>query len=112
MQLPKIVTGDDAVISVTIYTGDEVESIPGTATIMAALVDVCHENKLHTNDVEQFSTADGADWTNGVVVIEIPSAETSTVTHQGSALVEIQITEAGKVRTRFAEVDIVTGLVA
>jgi len=109
MAIPTFVTGDDIVVPVTLKKNGVVFTINPTATVKAALVGTNHENRL-CDDVMQSSAAAGANWAASLVVVSLPSSSTSGITHQGDALLEIQVDDGGK-RTWFVPITIVTGLV-
>lgn len=109
MNDPTIVTGDDVALSVTLKKGGATFLINGTATVQASLVSLDHQT-TYAGPVAQSNAASGADWANSLVVVELASANTSSITYQGKALLEIQVDDSGKT-TFFASVIIVLGTI-
>jgi hypothetical protein len=112
MATPKLVTGDDVAISVTLKKNNATFTIDPTATVTAALVDTQHTS-TYMLPVAQSAAAPGADWANSLVVVEFAGTDTQSIDFQGGALLEIQIDDTvntpGKT-TFFAKVSIVSGL--
>lgn len=109
-EVPEIVTGDDLVLPVTLKKDGVTFNIDGAAEVIARLVSTDH-NSVYTDEVAQSSAASGADWPNSLVVVEMASSETASVTYQGNALLEIQAPAPGK-RTWFVPVKIIKGQIA
>lgn len=108
----ELVTGDDIAIPVTLKVNGATFNIPGTATVKARLVSTDHSAVI-TGGLEavQSDASPGADWANSLVVVEFAGADTSAITYQGKALIEIQVDDNGK-RTWFVTVKVVTGNIA
>jgi hypothetical protein len=105
----RIVTGYDARIVATI--NDELGAplnLTG-ATIKAAVVSSDHSS-VWIPEVTCSSGASGASWATGVVVIEFTAAQT-TPSPAGKALIEIQVTLAGKKTPFFLLTSVVPGLI-
>jgi len=107
MSQPKLVTGDDLAIPVTLKKDGVVFAIADTATVKARLVSVDHD-AVYCDEIGQSKDTTGADWSNSLVVVVVASTDTVDMTHQGLALLEIQVDDDGK-RTWFVIVNIVTG---
>jgi len=105
-----------------IFTGDKISfqkvlrlpdgSVPLLYTLKAAIISACGTRRL-SSDITQSASATGADWATGLVTIEFEQADTSTVSHQGPAFIEIQNTTLeGFDQSARLPVDVNTGLVA
>lgn len=109
--LARAVLGDDINIKVTILTSDGTPEDLSSATLVEArLVDDCKEVVQNTITTLS-SSAVGADWANGIVMVSIPSADTLSANYSGWGYLEIQITESTMKRTRHAQVQIVQGTI-
>lgn len=100
MDIPMIVTGDDVSIPVQLKkgVGDAVPApfaISVSATVKARIVATNHESTLSA-EVTQSRAAPGADWANSLVVVQFSGTDTSAITFQGKAKVEIQVDDGGK----------------
>lgn len=113
---PTIVTGDDISVVAPLKRNGvpfEIDMSSGNdVQISAMLVSSDHKKSYMVSAVEQSPSSDGADWENGIVVIEFSKEDTVDVVFQGSALVEIQVSIDGKAKTWFAAVNIITGRIA
>ena len=107
MATPLIVTGDDISITVTLKKNDLTFNIPLISTVTARIVSTNHK-EVYSGSVVQSNSASGADWPNSLVIVDFVPADTSTLTYQGKALVEIQVDDNGK-RTWFVTVKLITG---
>jgi hypothetical protein len=116
MTTPIIVTGDDItfptilrkkVTGATVYTTFLINS---GATIVARLVSSDNES-VYTPEIPQITVQAGADLPNSTIIIKFTSAETIGITFQGSALLEIQVDDGGKL-TWFTPVKIDRGQIA
>lgn len=107
MSTPTIVTGDDVSISVELQKNELTFNIPTDAVVKARLVSTGN-TKVYSGEVAQSSSATGADWANSLVVVEMVPSDTSGISHQGAAELEIQVDD-GKKTTWFATVEIVRG---
>ncbi|PUB82382.1 MAG: hypothetical protein DBP02_15120 [gamma proteobacterium symbiont of Ctena orbiculata] len=103
---PIIVTGDDVELAVTLKKAGATFDMAG-ATIHARIVKKDNSGVI-TASVEQSEAANGADWANSRLILEIPTTETSGITYQGPALIEIQVND-GKKRTWFIDCKLVRG---
>ena len=91
-------TGDDWDISVTLKTDGVATNVSGATAIKAAVVTNNADNPTALiAAVTASAGATGADWANGVVVIEFPAASTGIAT--GEHLVEVQVEESSKKKT-------------
>lgn len=107
MTTPVLVTGDDINISVTLKKNGVVFTIALNASVKARLVSTNHETPL-SEEVAQASGTSGANWPQSLVVVVIPAATSKKVAVQGDALLEIQVSDAGKT-TWFVPVILVKG---
>lgn len=110
---PQIVTGDNVALSVTLKKNNATFVIDSGATVKASLVSFNHSTS-YTLEITQSAAATGADWANSLVIVEFAPGDTSAITYQGKAYLEIQVDDtvqtSGKL-TFFAEVVIVTGTI-
>lgn len=90
MSAEVIVIGDDVRIERTLMIGDDAYDASGATSIKVAFVSTDHSTKL-TADIEQDENASGADWANGVVIIEMAAADTADITDDGPAILELQV---------------------
>ena len=113
MTTPILVTGDDITLPVilrkklagaTVYTTFIIDP---SAVITARLVSTDREN-TYTPEIAQVTAAAGADLPNSTVIIAFTSVQTIGITYQGSALLEIQVDDSGKL-TWFTPVKINRG---
>lgn len=113
MATPIIVTGDDILFPVVLrkkVSGASVYTtfvIDAGATIIARLVSTDRES-TYTPEIAQVTVQAGVDLANSLIIIIFTSAETIGVTYQGSALLEIQVDDGGKL-TWFAPIKIDQG---
>ena len=107
MAIPTLVTGDDITLPVTLKKKGLTFVIDAGATIVARLVSADRES-VYTPEIAQTTAAVGADLANSLIILTFASADTALVTHQGSALLEIQVDDGGKL-TWFTSVRIVRG---
>ena len=109
MLKPKIVTGDDVSLLVTLKKNGATFDMTG-ATVKAAIVDNSRSVKL-TGDVAQSSGTAGADWANSLVAVRFSSTDTA-ITATGPAWIEIQVEAGGLKTTWFAGVELLKGNVS
>ncbi len=116
MTTPIIVTGDDItfptilrkkVSGAAVYTTFVID--PG-ATIVARLV-ATEKESVYTPEIAQVTVQAGVDLANSLIIIIFTSAQTIDITFQGSALLEIQVDDGGKL-TWFTPVKINRGQIA
>ena len=110
MSVPKVTTGDDISLQVTLKKNAATFAISDTAIVKAALIHSATGDKL-TSEVTQSKDTSGADWPNSLVVVEIPSSETESSTRTGVTKVEIQVADPSKL-TWFVTVDLIQGNIA
>lgn len=105
----RIVAGYDATITATLV--DEVGAAVDLtgATVKAAVISADH-TEVWIEPVTCSQAAAGASWATGVLVIEFTAAQTKPAP-TGKALIEIQVTKAGKKTPWFAAVSVVPGLI-
>ncbi len=104
---PKITTGDDARLYVTLKKNSAIFLINPTATVKAVIIKPDTSVKL-CDEVLQLSSTSGADWGNSLVVVEFPSTVTGPIKRVGAAQVEIQVDDAGK-QTWFVDIELIRG---
>lgn len=99
MTTPMIVSGDDFAVQVQLKRGTPEALLPfvisGSAVVKARLVSIDHKT-TYTAEVVQESTAPGADWSTSLVVIKFAGSDTSGITYQGKAKIEIQVADPDK----------------
>ncbi|MGZ8172938.1 MAG: hypothetical protein ACXWT0_03965 [Methylobacter sp.] len=104
-----IVTGDDTEIEITLKIGDSVFEISDAAIVKAAIV-----NKFHTSILAGPITVSrlevGSDWSKSLIVLKIPGRSTA-VKITTPAKLEVQVNDAGKKITWFADVTLIQGLI-
>ena len=108
MGIPKIVTGSDRFIKATWKVAGVVTPIPDTATVRAILVSKDNTEK-YTAVLTISKDTDGADWPNGIIMLVIPATETSAITYQGHAQIEMQVDNGTSKTPGFFPVQIVKG---
>lgn len=106
---PDIVTGDNVALAVTLTKNGAAFAIDTADTVKAALVSTDHKTAYTAAPIVQSAAAPGADWTNGVVIVEIPGTATEPIAYQGLALLEIQVTASGVNTTWFVPVKVIKG---
>jgi len=94
MDYANIVTGDNVVVPVTLKKNGVVFDMSG-ATVKVRLISTDHES-VYTGEITQNEAATGADWANSLVILELAPADTSGISFQGNALIEIQVDQNGK----------------
>jgi hypothetical protein len=95
----EVFTGDDWDIAVTLKKDGSPFDVSTATAIEAAIVSTDDRGvEVLVPAVTLDSGATGADWANGVVVVEIPSASTGSLS-SGAAYIEIQVTMGGKKST-------------
>lgn len=110
MSAPVIVTGDDVRFPVTMTVDDAAYDASGATSVKAALVSADRTTKL-TGDIVQDAGASGADWANGVIMIEMDATDTADITDYGAAIIEVQVDKSIK-QTWYGAVEIVQGQIA
>ena len=110
MDDPVLVTGDDISLSATLRVDNATFAIDTGATVEASIVDPTHKTVL-AGPVAQNSATPGADWANSLVIVTFSSTDTASITHQGKAILEIQVNDNGK-RTWFKTIVLVLGTIA
>ena len=114
MTTPVIVTGDDIDFSVTLQLAGSAASFNVGSpqdTIKARLVSL-DRKRTYTEEATLDPSAVGADWANGVVIVEMAASATDGVTYQGPAYCEIQVDDGSLKDTWFVDVDIARGNIA
>jgi len=110
MAVPTLVTGDDIALPVTLKKKGLTFTINPAATVKARLVSADRE-AVFTAEIAQSTATSGNDLANSLIVIIFAAADTADITHQGTALLEIQVDDGGK-QTWFVSVRIVRGQIA
>jgi len=109
MSVPKLVTGDDISLPVTLKKNGATFDINTSATVYAMLVNKTRTTEL-TEPIAQVSSTSGANWANSLVVVELSSEDTIEIDASQSALLEIQVNDSGR-RTWFVTVNLVKGFI-
>lgn len=92
-------TGDDWDIPFTLLYKGSAKDVSTATDISAAIVTSDDASaKLLIDAPTQSNAAAGADWGSGVVIVEIPRADTNITTY-GKVYVELQVTMDGKKKT-------------
>ncbi len=92
-------TGDDWEFSLTLKVNGTVYDVSTATDISVAIISSDTPNASVLISAPALSSgAAGADWTNGVVVVEIPAADTG-ITQYGTRYLELQVTMDGKKHT-------------
>lgn len=85
-------TGDDWTINVTLKKNGVVFDASGATSVKAALVSLTgSEPTEQIAATVQNAGATGADWTNGLVVVEFAAAATALVSKYGTLYLEVQV---------------------
>lgn len=88
-------SGDDWEIPVTFTKKNNAWDVSG-ATIKAAVVDTSKSARVQViSDTTLNENAIGADWANGLVIVEFTSAQTTGVA-SGKYAIEVQVEKDGK----------------
>jgi hypothetical protein len=105
-----IVTGDDPILPVVLTKDGATFTINPGAVIQASVTDKTKRKVLlaPTPVVEE---TPGSDWANSLVVVVFSSVDTSALTYTGTAVLEIQVDDNGKL-TWFDEIEIVRGTIS
>lgn len=103
-----LTTGDYIELPITLRKGGLTFTIPSTATIKAAIVSYDRKT-VYSSVVTVVEATAGSDWVNSLIVAVFQPADTNRILHQGSALVEVQVTTSSKPETWFLEVGVVRG---
>lgn len=90
MIIPKYTTGDDLEIPVTIKKDGNPVSIDTGATIKAAFVSK-DGRELISPVVTCSSTATGADWPNGIVIVSMGSSDSSKIKVPKNGLAQLEV---------------------
>ena len=106
----EIITGYNVTEAVTLKKDGSTFSIAADSTVKVGIVNRNH-NGVYVEPITQDRNAVGADYDNSLIVVEIPSTATSSITDQGSAFFEIAITDADGTTGRpwFLAATIITG---
>lgn len=105
-----IVSGDDAVLAVTLTKEGATFAISSGATVKAALVSIDRAEVL-IPAVTCNPDVSAADWDNSLVAVQFSASATSEVNDYGPALLEVQIDDGGKL-TWFVDAHVVKGNIA
>ena len=90
--LRSVMAGDDIARTVTIYDGATAFNFTG-ATVYAAVTD--GKQRQYSGPTLQSSSASGASWGTGVLVVEFSNTYSQNL-NLGTVFLEIQITLSGK----------------
>jgi hypothetical protein len=105
----EITIGDDIRFSVTLTKDNVPVPIDSGATIRAVLK---HDNASISPLVTLSNAATGADWSNGVVIVEFTSAESATIKEVSHPLLEIEVDDSGLSTWHCGNVEIVPGIIS
>jgi len=100
MAKPLVVTGDDFSVSVQLKKGVGAATpapfaISGSGAVKARLVAFDHAS-TYSAEVTQSSSAPGADYSTSLVTVQFAGADTTSITYQGEAKIEIQVADPTK----------------
>lgn len=90
-----ITTGDDVALPVQLKKNNASFVINAGATIKAAVIN-SDGTRVLSEVVTLNNLATGADLANSLVVAEFTSAQTAAIKEYGSAILEIQVDDSGK----------------
>lgn len=107
--IPVITTGDNISLQVTLKKDGSTFNIDSGATVQASIIDKTHKTVL-AGPITQSNATAGADWANSLVIVEFSPTDTSSITYQGEARLEIQVDDSGKT-TFFADISILLGTI-
>ena len=102
----QLVIGDDLSIPVQLKKSGLSFTIPGTATVEAAIVDT-DRSALLSDIVTCIEGATGADWTTSLVIVDFTEIQSAAIP-RGEAYLEIQVDDNGK-NTWFVSVEAIQG---
>jgi hypothetical protein len=110
MPNPIITTGDDIAIQATL-TKDGAAFVIGAGDSVKARLTSINRDVAYTADVVQSSVTPGADWATANVIVKFAPADTSAITFQGRAWLELQVDD-GTRNTWWIPVEIRRGGIA
>ena len=110
MATPKIVSGDDIVIPVTLLKNGLTFVIAPEAIIKVRLV---AEDRLstYTEEITIPTGGAGSDLAESLIIVMLAPLDTVAVTYQGNMLLEIQVDDGIKI-TWFVKVNMIKGNIA
>lgn len=116
MSIPLLVIGDRFVVDASAFALEQQPfSFADADAIKCAVVDANHSAAL-TEIVDQSSSAEGADWDAGVLVVDIPATVTEQLrehySEPGIASIEVEVDRPGGEMTAFFAVRVVPGHVS
>lgn len=98
MNIIELVTGDDNIIDLQLRRNNQAVAVSAGATVRAA---VTHDiSEVTIGPVTCSNAASGADWDNGIIVIEIDRA-TSLTLPTGKATIEVEVDDGGRLTTYY-----------
>ena len=109
MTKPTRVPGDDVSLAVTLKKNGATFNISSGASVTASVVTTDHQTVLIAETAQSDGTS-GADWANSLVIVEFTEALTEVVTDAGSANLEVQVDDGGKL-TWFGDIEIKIGTI-
>ena len=95
VNIVKLVVGDDASFALTLLKDGTTFSIDPGASVQAALVSYDH-SRLLMSGVSQSYIDPLSDWDNSIVNVRLEADDTAAITETGSAFVELQVNDGGK----------------
>ena len=116
--MAELTTGDDVAMPATLRkkkTTNGVVSritfvINSSATITAKLISI-KKDVIVLDEFDVPESNAGSDWANSLIVVEIPSLSSSTITIFGKVYLEVQVDDGGK-KTWFETIEILEGTIA
>lgn len=98
LNIIELVTGDDNVIDIQLKRNGKAFAVTSGAVVRAMVI---HQQlKTAVGPVTCFPGTAGADWGNGIIVIEFDAAS-SLAMELGQSILEIEVADGGKVTTFF-----------
>lgn len=93
----ELFTGDDWEVGIDISREGSGPFNASGGVVKASLVKLGPGDPTTLIDaITQNEGATGADWSNGLILVEFPRANTSNVAHRGTAFIELQVEKNGK----------------
>lgn len=108
----EITQGDTPTFIVTLSLNGTVFAIPGGSVVRVGIVHTRGTKTLDAGPVTVTAADPGADWPNGVVAVAFSSAQTAALTPRHGYELEIEVNDAGDIKTWHADsISVIEGLV-